>query len=172
MIFNKLPMFHLNKRTNKQTYIRPTTTVLMFFFLFSVANAGSVIDKNYLRIEKNNSSETNDLEVTSIGQLGFKKDMIGHVDLSRLQSDKNGDGLALEIGGAYVFNWYASPFIGLGISLGYNSDNDDYIAAYYPEAGIVIDITNKFGFIVSTKRYHHLYDNNEAIIMMGLLFRN
>jgi hypothetical protein len=189
MIVNKVPVFvfHRHKSTdNKGTknnstkinrtgihlHARLAVAILLFLFMITEAVAGPEPVKNYLRIEKNKSTDTDDLEIKSIGVLGFKNNSVGHVDLISLQSEKNGDGLALEFGGGYVFNWYISLFMGLGISLGYNSDIDDAITAYYPEAGIVVDITNKFGLTVSAKRYHRLYDENEVIVMMGLLFRN
>lgn len=62
-------------------------------------------------------------------------------------------------------------FLGLGISLGYNWDNEDFIATYYPEAGIVVDITKNFGLTVSKKRIFNLYGQDEDIIMLGLVFR-
>jgi hypothetical protein len=34
-----------------------------------------------------------------------------------------------------------SLYLLLGISLGYNWDKDDYITAYFPEVGIVMDFT-------------------------------
>jgi hypothetical protein len=55
--------------------------------------------------------------------------------------------------------------------LGYNWDKDDYIAAYYPEAGVVIDFTKTFGATVSVKRYFNLYEEDENIFMLGVVFR-
>lgn len=55
--------------------------------------------------------------------------------------------------------------------LGYNWDKDDYIAAYFPEVGIVMDFTKTFGITVSGKRYFNLYEEDEDIVMLGLVFR-
>lgn len=60
---------------------------------------------------------------------------------------------------------------GVRISLGYNLDDEDFIATYYPEAGIVVEITNNFGLTVSKKRIFNLYGRDEDIIMLGLVFR-
>ena len=52
-----------------------------------------------------------------------------------------------------------------------NWDKDDYIAAYFPEVGIVMDFTKTFGITVSGKRYFNLYEEGEDIVMLGLEFR-
>ena len=145
--------------------------LLMFFSLLTDVNARQEPDKTYLRIEQSRPSETNDLKITSIGELLFKKNMMGHGELTKLDSRVNGDGLALEFGGGYVFNWKASLFFGLGVTLGYNKDKKDYIAAYFPEVGLALDITRTFGISVVAKRYHRLYEQEDTLVMVGLLFR-
>ena len=97
---------------------------------------------------------------------------MGHLELTRLNSGAKGKSLALEFGGGYVLNWDISLFIGIGASLIYNKANDDFIAAYYPEVGLTVDLTKKLGITARSKRYHNLYDETENIIMMGLVFRN
>jgi len=146
--------------------------IVLLFFLLATATASSEPSKNYLRIAQSKSTENNDLKFSSIGALVFRDYKAGHADLTYLESDLNGDSLALELGGGYVFNWNVSFFLGFGISLGFNSDTDDTIAAYYPEIGIVVDLTNTFGITVNGKRYHHLYEDNDATVMLGLVFRN
>lgn len=146
-------------------------TFVLLFFLLSGANARPEQDKNYLRLEQNKSSDKNDLKISSIGALAFIKNTQGHIDLSYLESDIHGNELALDLAGGFVFNWDVSLFLGLGISLGYNTDKEDFIGAYYPEAGIVWDMTESFGITVSAKRFYHRYEENEDIVMMGLVFR-
>ena len=159
-----------NKYTNSSRVLFTVSALLILFTHASVHARGESY-KDYFRIEQNKPSETNDLKITSIGALVFKKNKMGHVDLTQLESDMNGKDIALEVGGGYVFNWKASLYLGLGISLGYNTDNDDYIAAYFPEAGIVVDVTERFGISVSAKRYHHLHEEEDTVVMMGLVFR-
>jgi len=144
--------------------------ILLFILLLSAAPAQAVSKKNYLQIERNLSTENNDLTVTSIGGLFFDKNAGSHIDLSYLDSDANGKGLTLDVGGSYVFRWEVSFFVGMGVALGYNWDNDDYIASYYPEVGAVYEITKRFGLTVSGKRYFNLYDKPENIVKLGLLF--
>ena len=158
------------KRTN-DLCVGFTIFFVLFLALMAEANANSKLEKNYLRIQQTNSNEIGELKISSIGALAFKKDKAGHIDLSYLESDTNGDALTLDFGGGHVFNWDLSLFVGFGISLGYNNDNNDYIAAYYPEASVVLDVTNTFGILASIKRYHYLYRENDAVIMVGLVFR-
>jgi predicted porin len=145
--------------------------MLSFLSVQNVA-ARSLSDKYYLRIAKSKDSEKTDLDITSIGVLALQKNFVGHVDLHRLKSDINGNATTLDFGGGYVFNWDISLYLSLGVSLGYNKDNSDYLTAYYPEVGIVADITKTFGITASTRRYHHLYEENENIVMIGLVFRD
>ena len=78
----------------------------------------------------------------------------------------------LDFGGGYAFNWDISLYLSLGASVGYNTTNSESIASYYPEVGVVADITKEFGITASTRRYHHLYEENENIVMFGLVFRD
>ena len=144
---------------------------LLVSCLLLVGNAQAKPDKPYLRIEQSKPSDENDLTITTIGGLIFKDNMQGHIDLSYLDSDLNGQGATLDLGGGYAFNWNVSLFLGVGISLGYNWDDEGLIATYYPEAGIVVDLTNNFGLTVSARRIYNLYDQETDVIMLGIVFR-
>ena len=111
------------------------------------------------------------MNIASIGMVSLKGNMIGLGKLSYLESDINGKGSTLDFGGGYSFNNDISLYLLLGASLGYNWDKDDYIAAYFPEVGIVMDFTKTFGISVSGKRYFNLYEKDEDIVMFGLVFR-
>ena len=139
--------------------------------MLSGVSATAAPDKHYLAIEHNLSSDKNDLDITSIGMLSLKGNMAGYGKLSYLESDINGTGSTLDLGGGYSFNGDVSLYLLLGISLGYNWDRDDYIAAYFPEVGIVMDFTKTFGITVSGKRYFNLYEEDEDVVMLGLVFR-
>jgi len=97
--------------------------------------------------------------------------MVGHVDLSYLESDTNGNAMALDFGAGFAFNWHVSPYLSIGASLGYNWDKDEAIAAYFPEVGVVVDLAKNFGITLSGRRYYSLYEQDEDIIMLGLVFR-
>ncbi len=134
--------------------------------------AAASTEKSYLRIESSALYDSEEQpEVTNFGVLGLDKDMVGHMELTLIDSVEEGKGLTLDAGGGYGFNWYVSMYVGLGLAVGYNMDNDEFITTYYPEAGIVVDITKSFGLTLSKKRYFHLYDDHEDVIMLGLVFR-
>lgn len=144
--------------------------MLLFIFLLTAAPAQAESKKSYLQIERSLATGNDDLTVTSIGGLLFDNNAGSHIDLTYLESDANGDALTLDIGGSYVLRWEVSFFAGLGVALGYNWDNDDYVASYYPELGAVYEVTTRFGVTVSGKRYFNLYDKPENIVKLGLLF--
>lgn len=173
MIFNLRPtIFHkqYNSTRMRRLNIRFIAFMLLFILLLFDVSAQAGSKKSYLQIERSLPTENNDLTVTSIGGLLFDKNVGSHIDLSYLESDANGKGLTLDLGGSYVFRWEVSFFAGMGVALGYNWDNDDYIASYYPEVGAVYEFTKKFGLTVSGKRYFNLYDKPENIVKLGLLF--
>jgi len=163
--------FRFNNATNINQLHVLAVLFMMFLMVFDVSS-GSISDKNYLRIQQNISYDENDLKIKSIGALAFSGSVEGHADLSYLESEENGNEWVLDFGGGYVFDSDLSLFLGAGISLGYNKGKNDYIAAYYPEVGIVLDITNTFGITVSAKRYYNLLQENEDIVMLGLVFRD
>ncbi len=173
MIFSLRPtFFHRqdNSKNMRRLDTQLSTYILLFILMLYGVSAQAESTKNYLRIERSLPAENNDLTVTSIGGLLFNNNAGSHVDLSYLESDTSGNGLTLDIGGNYVFRWEVSLFAGIGVALGYNWDNDDYIASYYPEVGAVYEITQKFGITISGKRYFNLYNKPENIIKLGLLF--
>jgi hypothetical protein len=167
-----LKLFSKNRATKNGGYLLLVAAIILSLSTVQNAAARSLSDKYYLRIAKSKDSEKTDLDITSIGVLAFQKNYVGYVDLNRLESDINGNATTLDFGGGYVFNWDVSLYLSLGASLGYNKTNSDRLAAYYPEIGIVADITKNLGITASTKRYHRLYEENENIIMIGIVFRD
>ena len=143
----------------------------LFFCCFAGVAADPQPDKYYLRIAHGLASESNEFNVTSLGVVSFKNTMVGHVDLAYLDSDTDGKAFALDFGAGFVFNWFLSPYLSIGASLGYNRDREEAIAAYYPEVGAVLDVSSTFGMSISARRYYSLYEQDENIIMLGLVFR-
>ena len=174
MFLNKVQIFdyRLNKSArNNHRHVHLKAMLFFSCFMFSCVSAATAPDKYYFAIEHNISSDNNDLDITSVGMLSLKGNMAGYAKLSYLESGINGTGSTLDLGGGYSFNNDVSLYLLLGVSLGYNWDKDDYIAAYFPEVGIVMDITKTFGITVSGKRYFNLYEEDEDIVMLGLVFR-
>lgn len=156
---------------NTQCYTKIKASLLLSFFMFSSVSAIAAPNKYYLAIEHNIASDKNDLDITSVGMLSLKGNIVSSLKLSYLESGINGTGSTLDLGGGYAFNGGVSLYLLLGASLGYNWDHEDYIAAYFPEIGIVMDFTKTFGITVSGKRYFNLYEEDEDIVMLGLVFR-
>lgn len=148
-----------------------TCSFLLAFCFPSIVWATDA-EEIFLRIERSKQTDDMDLRVTSLGVFGMNKGMIGHVELSYIESIGNGDGLALDFGGGVSFRAGVTFFLGAGFLLGYNGDNSDVISAYYPEAGIVLPITKTFSLVATGKRYYKLYGNSEDedVVMFGLLF--
>lgn len=155
-----------------QRYMLLTASLWFLLTVHSDIFAAPAQDKNYLLLEHNMSSDKSDLDVSSIGMLSLKDNKAGYAKLSYLESDSDGKATTLDLGGGVAVNSDISFFLMLGVALGYNWDKDDTIAAYFPEVGIVLDITQRFGLTVSGKRYFNLYEDDEDVIMLGLVFRN
>jgi len=94
------------------------------------------------------------------------------MNLSYIESDRDGNTLAVDLGGGISYHAGVTFFFGVGFLLGYNKDNNDYIGAYYPEIGMVSQMTKTFGLIVSGRKYSNLYRSfkDENIVMLGLIF--
>jgi len=148
-----------------------TSAICLFLIGFSGVAADTQPNKYYLRIGHGESHDSNEINVTTLGVVSLKDNMVGHFDLSYLDSDTNGQAAALEFGAGFAFNWYVSPYLSIGASLGYNWDEDEAVAAYFPELGVVVDVTKRFGITFSGRRYYSLYQEDEDIIMLGLVFR-
>jgi hypothetical protein len=125
----------------------------------------------YARLAHGKSPDTHELNVTSIGVISFENNMVGHVDLAYLDADSDGKAVAVDLGAGIAFKWYVSPYLSIGTSLGYNWDQDKAIAAYFPEVGVVADFTRTFGMSLSARRYYSLYEQDENMVMLGLVFR-
>ena len=117
MIFNLRPtIFHKqdNSTSIRRLDIQFLAYMLLFIFLLSGESAQAESKKNYLQIQRSLATENNDLTVTSIGGLLLDKNAVTHIGLSYLESDANGKGLTLDVGGSYMFRWEVSFFVGMG----------------------------------------------------------
>lgn len=155
--------------TNK---FKPLILQVLACFIITGSSSALAYDSSNLRIEKNEPSETNDLTINSLGALEFSSDMQAHIDLIYLQSNTIGNSVALDFGGGYVYGDAFSMFLGVGISLEYNMDFEDFNDKYYAEAGAVLDLTNRISITVRQQLYFNQPVDYEEVIMLGLLFRN
>jgi hypothetical protein len=147
-----------------------------FIVLSLIINSGIAAEveqeKFYIRIAHGVSSDSNNLGVTSLGALSLENNMIGHADLTYLDSENDGKAISLEFGAGLAYDWHLSPYLSIGASLGYNWDSEEYLAAWFPEIGLIVNITDRFGVSVSGRRYYSLYQEDEDIVSLGLVFRN
>ncbi len=153
------------------TKISSLTLIFLFIGLMLGREAEADTGQEFFHMER--SIETDkDLQLTSIGGFGLADGVVGHADLSYIESVGDGDGLAIDMGAGISYRMGATFFLGAGVLFGYNWDSNDYIRAYYPEAGIVIQITDSFALTLTGKRYYNLASTNddENVVMFGLLF--
>ncbi len=156
---------------SNQSCLQFMAAILLSFNGFTAATASPQSDKMYARIAYGQSPDSNELNLISIGVISFENNMVGHVDLAYLNSDTDGDAAALDLGAGFALNWYVSPYLSIGASLGYNWDQDKAIAAYFPEVGVVVDFSRTFGMSLSARRYYSLYEQEDNMVMLGLVFR-
>ncbi len=149
------------------------TALLLITFLLpnlAFANSGETI---FLHLERSQKNEL-DFQVSSVGALGLNKNSIGHINLSYIESPVEGDAVSLDLGGGMSYRAGVTFFLSISFMFGYNYDNDDYIAAYYPQVGIIARLTNSIGLVASSRQYRNLYDSTGDldVVMFALLFRN
>ena len=174
MILNRFTLYFARRikcATSNHSSLQCTAAILLCFNSFTAANAGPQPDKMYARLAHGASPDTHELNVTSIGVISFEKFLVGHADLAYLDSDTDGKAAALDLGAGFAFKWYVSPYLSIGASLGYNWDKNEAVAAYFPEVGVLVDFSRTFGISLSARRYYSLYEQDEDVVMLGLVFR-
>ena len=174
MILNNFTLFfarQIKSAMNNHSSLKLLAAIVLSCNSFTAATASPQPDKMYGRLVHGTSPDTHELTVSSIGVISFENYLVGHADLAYLDSDTDGGAAVLDLGAGFAFKWYVSPYLSLGASLGYNWDQEKAIAAYFPEAGFVVDFTRTFGMSLSARRYYSLYEQEENVIMLGLVFR-
>lgn len=174
MILNRFTLFfsrQINCAISNHSSLKFLTAILLAFNSFTAATASPQPEKMYARIAYGVTPHTHELNLTSIGVISFENNMVGHVDLGYLDSDTDGKAAVLDLGAGLAFSWYVSPYLSIGASLGYNWDKDEAIAAYFPEVGVVVDFSRTFGMSLSARRYYSLYEQDENMVMLGLVFK-
>lgn len=157
---------------SKQFYLCLITCCLLSFLMISGNSvAAPKPETYYFQIEHNIPYDDNDLDVTSVGLLSFKNNSVGYANLNYVDSEINGSAATVDLAGGFAYTGDISLYVSVGISLGYNWDIEDYITAYYPEVGVLADFTKTFGMKLTAKRYFNIYDTNEDVVMLGLVFR-
>jgi len=148
-----------------------SSLMLIFLFVGLMQGAEAEVNSTFLHVERSKDTEK-DLQFTSIGGFGMGAGTVGHADLSYVESVGDGDGLAIDLGAGLSRRFGARFFLGAGVLFGYNWDSEDFLNAYYPEAGIIIPIGGSFALSIIGRRYYNLSstDSAENVVMFGLLF--
>ncbi len=174
MILNKFTLFfarQINCAISNHSSLKFIAVILLAFNSFTAATASPPPEKMYARIAYGATPDTRELNLASIGVISLKNNMVGHADLGYLDSDTDGKAAVLDLGAGLAYSWYVSPYLSIGASLGYNWDRDEAIAAYFPEVGVVVDFSSRFGMSLSARRYYSLYEQEENMVMLGLVFK-
>ena len=112
---------------------------------------------------------TDDLTITSLGGFGISDRKVGHIDLVFIESDDDGDTLGIEMGGGFAFKAGLTFYLGAGLLLGYDLEDDGVEGTVYPEIGAAWKF-GSFGVIASSKLYARLKGDTEDVVMLGLLY--
>jgi hypothetical protein len=124
---------------------------------------------NLIRLEQRKYSES-EPHITTMGVFGQEANKYTHIDLTYLESKTAGDTWGLDVGVGYTLPTSIKFFVGIGVLLGYNTDKEDYLTAYYPEVGAILQINEAFALSASRKRYFDLYNKTEDATLFGIIF--
>jgi hypothetical protein len=124
---------------------------------------------NLIRVEQRKYSES-EPHITTLGVFGQEANKYTHIDLAYLESKTDGDTWGLDVGVGYTLPTSIKFFLGIGVLLGYNTDKEDYLTAYYPEVGAILQINEAFALSASRKRYFDLYNKTEDATLLGIVF--
>jgi len=131
---------------------------------------GNETENAYLALETNKPSKDGPL-VVSIGAFGVGSGKGTHINLAYIEARNKEKSVVLDLGVSVALKRSIfTIYVGGGGLVGYNGSREKLVRGYYPEAGILIDITKKFGLIASGKRYINLFSETEDVVMLGLLF--
>jgi hypothetical protein len=107
--------------------------------------------------------------ITTVGMYGVNGNTALHIDLAKYDDAERGEAWAAELGGGFLLPTRVNIFVGGGIVVGYRSNDGEYFAAWYPELGAVVHLTDGLGISISRKRYQKLYQRTEDVLMFGLV---
>lgn len=127
-----------------------------------------------LRIEQRKESEGFP-RVTTIGAfgIGIGNGKMAHMDISYMENERDavsgakpGNAWGFELGVGYLIPTQVTLFIGGGFLLA--MQKGDFIKTYFPEAGILFQVSDGVALTASKKRYMKLHGDTEDVIAFGL----
>lgn len=141
-------------------------------WLFLAGTSGMVhaaeAEISMLQFAQRKNSESGP-RITTLGVYAARAGTSAHFDVAQYDDPQRGEAWATEFGAGYLLPTRVNVFIGGGIVAGYRRTGGDYFAAWYPEVGAVIPLTDGLGVSVSKRRYQKLYQKNEDVLMFGLV---
>lgn len=145
-----------------------TFTLLMFLVGTSGAIQSAESVPSMLQITKRMPSQGEPL-ITTLGMYAVNAGTAAHIDLAQYSDPQNGEAWATEFGTGYLLPLRVDVYVGGGIVVGYRRKDGEYFAAWYPEVGAVVPITDGFGLSVSSKRYQNLFQKIENVVTFGVV---
>jgi|GEM_PF-6526065 len=143
-------------------------TMLLFLFDASTAAPVTEPETSMLQLAQRKNSQGEPM-ITTIGMFGARGGTSIHWDLAKYEDSQHGEAWGTEFGAGYLLPTRVHIFIGAGVVAGYRRNGGEYFAAWYPEFGAVVPLTDGFGVSVSHKRYQKLYQQTEDVLMFGLV---
>ena len=142
-------------------------SIIVLVSASGVASAAEA-ETSMLQFAQRKHSE-NGPRITTMGIYGVRAGTAAHWDVAQYQDPERGEAWATEFGAGYLLPTRVNVFIGGGVVAGYRRNGGDYFAAWYPEIGAVVPLTEGLGVSVSQRRYQKLYQRNEDVLMFGLV---
>ena len=145
-----------------------TIAWMVLFVGASGAACAAESETSMLTFAQRKNSE-NGPRITTMGIYGVRSGTAAHWDVAQYRDPERGDAWATEFGAGYLLPTRVNVFIGGGVVAGYRRTGGEYFAAWYPEIGAVVPLTDGLGVSVSQRRYQKLYQRNEDVLMFGLV---
>lgn len=121
-----------------------------------------------LQLAQRKDSE-GDPRINLIGAFATRAGTAAHFDLVQYKDEEKGEAWSFEFGGGYMVPTQVTLYGGIGVVAGYRRRGGEFFGAYYPEAGIMIPVSQGVGVTASAKRYNKLFKETEDVIMFGIV---
>ncbi len=158
---------------------KPLSVLLPLFGLLvpvaaSLAAAPVSQETTQLRLEQRKESE-GDPRINTLGAFGTGNGKMARLDLTYMDAGKvldepgrkgGGNIWGMEVSAGYLIPTQITLYVGAGMMLGLQ--RGDFLYTYYPEAGIVLKVSDGISLTASKKRYMKIYNSTEDAVMIGL----
>lgn len=135
---------------------------------FIVAAPVHSAEISMLHLAQRKDSE-GDPRVSLIGAFASEQNTLAHLDMVQYKDDIKGEAWSIEFGAGYLIPTQISFYIGGGLVGGYRREDGNFFGAYYPEAGILVPVSQGIGVSATRKRYMKLFKEVEDVVMFGII---